>query len=125
MEWDASGNTPGQCDRCPYCQSPAKAAGRPATDSNRARGGIHLTFCSTVKTWWRKRSLRFRLTAAFALISTATLCTLGAICLWILQWRLSALLNDELDEDCDTIEAGVRIGPDGRFAWSSVSSEEN
>jgi heavy metal sensor kinase len=78
-----------------------------------------------VKTWWRKRSLRFRLTAAFALISTATLCTLGAVCLWILQWRLSVLLNAELDEDFDTIEAGVRIDPDGRFVWSTISPEEN
>jgi signal transduction histidine kinase len=77
-----------------------------------------------VKTWWRQRSLRFRLTAAYAAISAAALCGLGALCLWILQLRLRSALDVELREDYDTIEVGLKTDPAGHFEWNATPLEK-
>ena len=73
-----------------------------------------------MKTWWRQRSLRFRLTTAYAAISAAALCCLGSICIWLLQLRLKGQLDDDLHEDYDAIEVGLRVDGAGRFDWSAA-----
>jgi heavy metal sensor kinase len=73
-----------------------------------------------VKTWWHQRSLRFRLTTAYAAISAAALCCLGSICVWLLQVRLKGQLDEDLREDYDSIEVGLKVDADGRFDWSAV-----
>jgi signal transduction histidine kinase len=77
-----------------------------------------------VKTWWCQRSLRFRLTAAYAAISAAALCGLGALCLWILQLRLRSALDAELREDYDTIEVGLKTDSAGHFEWNTTPPEK-
>jgi heavy metal sensor kinase len=73
-----------------------------------------------VKTWWHQRSLRFRLTTAYAAISAAALCCLGSICVWLLQLRLKGQLDEDLREDYDAIEVGLKVDPAGHFDWSTV-----
>jgi len=75
-----------------------------------------------VKTWWHQRSLRFRLTIAYAAISAGALCCLGSLCVWLLQLRLKGQLDDDLREDYDAIEVGLRVDGAGRFGWSAVPS---
>jgi signal transduction histidine kinase len=77
-----------------------------------------------VKTWWRQRSLRFRLTAAYAAISAAALCGLGALCLWILQLRLREALDAELREDYETIEVGLKMDSAGSLEWNTTPPEK-
>ena len=77
-----------------------------------------------MKTWWRQRSLRFRLTAAYAAISAAALCGLGALCLWILQLRLRSALDAELREDYETIEVGLKTDSAGHFEWNTTPPEK-
>jgi heavy metal sensor kinase len=72
-----------------------------------------------MKKWLRQRSLRFRLTVAYAVISAAALCCLGALCLWILQLRLRSQLDQDLREDYDAIEVGLRTDGAGHFEWSA------
>jgi signal transduction histidine kinase len=76
-----------------------------------------------VKTWWRHRSLRFRLAAAYAAISAGALCGLAVLCLWILQLRLRSALDAELREDYDTIEVGLKTDPAGHFEWNATPPE--
>ena len=73
-----------------------------------------------MKTWWHQRSLRFRLTTAYAAISAAALCCLGSICVWLLQVRLKGQLDEDLREDYDWIEVGLKVDAAGRFDWSAV-----
>ena len=73
-----------------------------------------------MKTWWHQRSLRFRLTTAYAAISAAALCCLGSICVWLLQVRLKGQLDEDLREDYDSIEVGLKVDAAGRFDWSAV-----
>ena len=73
-----------------------------------------------MKTWWHQRSLRFRLTTAYAAISAAALCCLGSICVWLLQLRLKGQLDEDLREDYDAIEVGLKVDAAGHFYWSAV-----
>ena len=73
-----------------------------------------------MKNWWHRRSLRFRLTTAYAAISAAALCCLGSICVWLLQLRLKGQLDEDLREDYDAIEVGLKVDAGGRFDWSAV-----
>jgi heavy metal sensor kinase len=72
-----------------------------------------------VKTWWYQRSLRFRLTTAYAAISAAALCCLGSLCVWLLHLRLKAELDEDLREGYDAIEVGLKVDAGGRFDWST------
>ena len=74
-----------------------------------------------MKDWFRQRSLRFRLTAAYAGISAAALCGLGILCLWILQLRLKADIDDDLRADYETIEIGLRTDAAGSLEWSAIT----
>ena len=73
-----------------------------------------------MKTWWHQRSLRFRLTTAYAAISAAALCCLGSLCVWLLQLRLKGELDEDLREDFDAIEVGLKVDANGRFDWSPI-----
>jgi heavy metal sensor kinase len=78
-----------------------------------------------VKTWWHQRSVRFRLTTAYAAISAAALCCLGSLCVWLLQLRLKSQLDEDLREDYDAIEVGLKVDAGGRFDWSTTPQPGN
>lgn len=70
-----------------------------------------------MRQWWRKRSLRFRLAAWYALGSVTLLAAFSATVYSYVSYTMAVPLDHELRRDLATVLANVRVLPNGDVEW--------
>lgn len=70
-----------------------------------------------MKTWWMRRTLRFRLAAWYAIGGTILLAAFSATVYWYVDYAMARPLDHQLQQDLAVIRENLRIvGPD-RVLW--------
>ena len=74
-----------------------------------------------MKRWWLRRSLRFRLAAWYSLGGVALLAAFSATVYLYVAYTMAAPLDRELRHDLETVQANLRILPNGDVQWQGKS----
>jgi heavy metal sensor kinase len=74
-----------------------------------------------MKGWWLRRSLRFRLAAWYSLGGVALLAAFSATVYLYVAYTMAAPLDRELRRDLSTVQANLRILPNGDVQWQGKS----
>lgn len=67
--------------------------------------------------WWKRRSLRFRLTVLYAAVASAILLALAPVVYVLIHLRLHAEFDRQLRIDLNLVEAHLEWDPEGRIRW--------
>jgi len=73
-----------------------------------------------VKSWWKHRTLRFRLALWYALGGTVLLAAFSATLYGFVAERMARPLNHYLRQDLVEIQARLKVGADRRIYWDSA-----
>jgi hypothetical protein len=73
-----------------------------------------------MRRWWRRRSLRLRLTVWYAANSAVILLALGGMVFFVVNRRLVAQLDGQLRGDFELVESRVTRDLAGQFALAGL-----
>lgn len=77
-----------------------------------------------MKAWWRRRSLRFRLAAWYALGGVALLAAFSATVYSYVAYTMAAPLDQQLRRDLRTVLANLKVGANGEVLWQGQPARE-
>src|SRR5213083_2223236 len=110
-----------QCDRC-ASRSFATQSGRwrgCEADPHCARCWLHLTRGGgSVKGWWQRRSVRFRLALWYAAATALVLIAFAWFVYEVIEHRLAAEIDRQLRIDFDLVEAQLGVDMEGHVVWT-------
>ncbi|HEU5079275.1 MAG TPA: ATP-binding protein [Opitutaceae bacterium] len=72
-----------------------------------------------MKQWWRRRTLRFRLAAWYAIGGTILLTAFSATVYWYVDYTMGRPLDHELQLDLGVIRKRLQVTEDGRILWDN------
>lgn len=80
-----------------------------------------------MKTWWQRRSLRFRLTSWYTVGGVLLLTAFSATIYFYVLARLAQPLDSQLRRDLADLEARLTVSGDGRVSWDGreVNAPQN
>lgn len=67
--------------------------------------------------WWHRRSLRFRLSAWYALCGTLLLAAFSGTIYAFVAYHMGRPLDHELRQDLSTVQANLDVASDGQVLW--------
>jgi two-component system OmpR family sensor kinase len=68
--------------------------------------------------WWHRRSLRFRLSAWYAIGGTLLLAAFSGTIYAFVSYHLGRPLDHELRQDLEIVQANLGVEPDGQVRWA-------
>jgi heavy metal sensor kinase len=71
-----------------------------------------------VRSWWERRTLRFKLAAWYALGGAVLLTAFSATLYSYVAHRIARPLDQQLKQDLATVRAQLDVRPDGRLFWN-------
>ena len=74
-----------------------------------------------MRSWWRHRTLRFRLALWYGLGGTVLLAVFSATLYGFVALRMAQPLSHLLQQDLQTIQAHLSVAADRRLKWDGVS----
>ena len=78
-----------------------------------------------MRQWWKRRSLRLRLTLWYALTSTIILLALGGMLLFLVHGRLISQVDRELRDDFEMVESRVARDSAGNLRWPGFGHDKD